>query len=109
MHYGPHPGPRQPQYSSLDGVTSGKSHNLKGFGAGAATGYWGRVVSFAAFPLVTGERSRRVDRTINRFLESTTILLPPRERRPSVHSMLRFPAILKSTLSARRLTRTLAL
>src|SRR4030095_11015948 len=31
MHFGPNPGLRSPQYSSLTGVTSGKSHNLKGF------------------------------------------------------------------------------
>ena len=31
MHFGPNPGFRKPQYSRLIAVTSGKSHNLKGF------------------------------------------------------------------------------
>src|SRR5262245_4140319 len=98
MHYGPHPGPRQRQYSNLDGMTSGKSHNLEGFGTGAATGYWGRAAAFVGSSLMTRERSGRGDRPTNGFLEST-LTLSLRERRPSVHSMLRFPAILKVPLA----------
>src|SRR6266478_6057685 len=36
-------GPRQPQYSRLIWVTSGKSHKLKGFRGHPATGYCGRA------------------------------------------------------------------
>src|SRR5215472_10198889 len=38
---GPNPGPSEPQYSRLVRVTSGKSHNLKGFLGCPATGYCG--------------------------------------------------------------------
>src|SRR6476661_2511681 len=43
MHRGPNPGPSAPQYSRLIWVTSGKSHNLKGFRGHPATGYCGLV------------------------------------------------------------------
>src|SRR6476620_7126172 len=43
MHRGPNPGPYEPQYSRLIWVTSGKSHNLKGFRGHPATGYCGLV------------------------------------------------------------------
>jgi len=108
MHCGPHPGPRRPQYSSLAGVTSGKSHNLKGFRPGATTGYWVFVQAheigiartlacFFASPLATtGEDEGEGIGQLMGFLESTLLPLTG-ERRPSAHSMLRFPAILKNT------------
>src|SRR6266436_2316429 len=108
MHCGPHPGPRQPQYRSLAGVTSGKSHNLKGFWPGATTGYWAFVLPhkigvartlacFVASPLATREEDEAdgIGQFLG-FLESTLLPLTGK-RRPSAHSMLRFPAILKNT------------
>src|SRR5438552_18626311 len=80
MHCGPHPGPRQPQYSSRAGLTSGKSHNLKGFWQGATTGYWAFVLPhktgiartlacFVASPLATrGEDEGEGFGQINGFL-----------------------------------------
>jgi hypothetical protein len=108
MHCGPHPGPRQPQYSSLAGLTSGKSHNLEGFWPGATTGYWAFVephkigiartlACFVASSIaIRGEDNGEEIGQLMGFLESTLLPLTG-ERRPSAHSMLRFPAILKNT------------
>src|SRR6476646_7362748 len=48
MHLRLNPGPSEPQYSTLIRVTSGKSHNLKGFRGHPATGCCGLVTNAAS-------------------------------------------------------------
>ena len=50
MHFGPNPGPLERQYSRLIWVTSGKSHNLKGFRDPPATGYCGFATIAVSIP-----------------------------------------------------------
>src|SRR5437870_6844456 len=109
MHCGPHPGPRQPQYSSRAGLTSGKSHNLKGFWQGATTGYWGFVLPhksgiarnlacFVASPLATrGEDEGEGFGQINGFLGATLTLSLAKERRPLARAATQLPPIRKHT------------
>src|SRR5713101_6794273 len=113
MHRGPHPGPRQPQYSSLAGLTSGKSHNLKWFWPGATTGYWAFVLPhkigiartlacFVASPLATrGEDEGEGFGQINGFLRATLTLTLSlslaKERRPFARAAMQLPPIRKHT------------
>src|SRR5215469_11398824 len=92
MHCGPHPGPRQRQYSKVAGVTSGKSHNLKGFGAESATGYcaWFGLHERSVMFLVASSLARK----------RVSLLSVPCYSRPLPRLDLR---------RARRLMRTLAL